>query len=78
LTIEGGRHGVRILENTKAFAKVSIKKSNRWYHIDSASRDKKYQALINDVEIEGSDRGIFAEKRYQIINMISTIIKRRC
>lgn len=72
VTIDGGRHGVRILENSKAgLYKVNIKNSDRdGIHIDSASRDKKHRALINDVEIEGSDRaGIFSEKRdIMIIN----------
>ena len=66
LTIEGGRHGVRIEDDAKAkIYKVKIKKSNRdGIHIDAATRDKKHRALIDNVEIEGSDRaGIYSEKR---------------
>lgn len=66
LTIEGGRHGVRVLEDAKAkIYKVNIKKSDRdGIHIDSAKRDKKHRALIDSVEIQGSDKaGIFSEKR---------------
>ena len=66
LTIEGGRHGVRVLEDAKAkIYKVNIKKSNRdGIHIDSASRDKKHRALIDSVEVQTSARaGIFSEKR---------------
>ncbi len=70
LTIQGGRHGVRILENAKAkIYKVKIKESGRdGIHIDSAPRDKKHRALIDDVEISKSARsGIFSEKRDIVI-----------
>lgn len=70
LTIEGGRHGVRILEDAKAkIYKVNIKKSDRdGIHIDAASRDKKHRALIDTVEVKESARaGIFVEKRDIVI-----------
>ncbi len=66
LTVEGGRHGVRVLEDAKVkIYKVNIKKSNRdGIHIDAAPRDKKHRALIDNVEIENNDRtGIYSEKR---------------
>lgn len=66
LTIEGGRHGVRVLEDAKAkIYKVTIKKSDRdGIHIDSAPRNKKHRALIDNVEIRDNARtGIYAEKR---------------
>ncbi len=66
LTIEGGRHGVRVLEDAKAkIYKVTIKKSDRdGIHIDSAPRDKKHRALIDSVEVRDSARaGIYSEKR---------------
>lgn len=70
LTIEGGRHGVRVLEDAKVkIFHVTVKKSNRdGIHIDSASRDKNHRVLIDDVEVRDNDRtGIFAEKRDIVI-----------
>ena len=70
LTIEGGRHGVRVLEDAKVkIYKVNVKKSNRdGIHIDSAPRDKKHRALIDSVEVQTSDRtGIYSEKRDIVI-----------
>lgn len=71
LTIDGGRHGVRILENAKVgISDILVKNSDRdGIHIDSASRrDKKHQVYIEDSEIRNSDRtGIYSEKRYVIL-----------
>ena len=66
ITIEGGRHGVRVLEDSKAHLyNVRIKESNRdGIHIDSAKIGKKKRVTIDKVEIEESDRaGIYSEKR---------------
>lgn len=66
LTVSGGRHGVRVLEDAKVKVyKVKIKNSDRdGIHIDAASRDKKHRALLDSVEISGSKKaGIFSEKR---------------
>lgn len=66
VTVSGGRHSVRVLEDAKVkLYKVKIKNSDRdGIHIDSAPRDKKHRALLDSVEIFGSKRaGIFAEKR---------------
>lgn len=75
ITIEGGRHGVRVLEDAKAkIFHVVVKKSNRdGIHIDSASRDKNHRVLIDDAEVRDNDRtGIYAEKR-DIVIINSTI-----
>ena len=66
LTVQGGRHGVRVLEDAKVkIYKVKVKKSNRdGIHIDAAPRDKKHRALIDTVEVRESARaGIYSEKR---------------
>lgn len=66
LTIDGGRHGVRITTDAKVkIYKVNIKDSDRdGIHIDSAPRDKKHRALLDTVEVQDSKRtGIFSEKR---------------
>lgn len=66
VTISGGRHGVRVLEDAKVkLYKINIKNSDRdGIHIDAAPRDKKHRALLDSVEIQGSKRaGIFSEKR---------------
>lgn len=66
VTIKGGRHGVRVLEDSKAHLyDVRITKSNRdGIHIDSADITKKKRVLIDKVEVDKSDRsGIFSEKR---------------
>ncbi len=70
LTVEGGRHGVRIEDDAKAkIYKVTVKNSNRdGIHIDAAKRDKKHRALIDAVEVRGSARaGIYSEKRDIVI-----------
>ena len=70
VTIKGGRHGVRIVDDAKAHIfDAVIKKSNRdGIHIDSASRDKKHRVLIDDVEVKDNDRaGIFSEKRFIVL-----------
>lgn len=76
ITIKGGRHGVRILEDAKAHIfDAVIKKSDRdGIHIDSAPRDKKHRVLIDKTKISDNDRaGIFAEKR-DIVLINSDII----
>lgn len=70
LTIEEGRHGVRIDEDAKAkLYKVVIKGSDRdGVHIDSAPRDEKHRALLDSVEISGSKRaGVYSERRDLVI-----------
>lgn len=70
LTVKGGRHGIRIAEDSKAVIyDVAVKGSNRdGIHIDSASRDKKYQVSISKTVVRNSDRaGIFSEKRNIVI-----------
>ncbi len=67
VTVKGGRHGIRVLEDGKAHIyDVHITKSNRdGIHIDSADVSKKKRVLINKVEVEKSDRaGIYSEKRF--------------
>ena len=66
VTVKGGRHGVRVLEDSKAHLyDVRITKSNRdGIHIDSADVSKKKRVLIDKVEIDKNDRsGIYSEKR---------------
>lgn len=70
ITISGGRHGVQVVEDAKVkLYKVQIKDSHRdGIHIDAAPRDAKHRALLDSVEIEGSDRaGIYSEKRDMVI-----------
>lgn len=70
VTVKGGRHGVRILEDAKAHIfDTVIKKSDRdGIHIDAATRDKKHQVIIDKVRIADNDRaGIFSEKRFIVI-----------
>ncbi|MDP3957332.1 MAG: right-handed parallel beta-helix repeat-containing protein [bacterium] len=70
VTVKGGRHGVRILEDAKAHIfDAVIKKSQRdGIHIDSAPRDKKHRVLIDKTKISDNDRaGIFAEKRFIVL-----------
>lgn len=70
LTVDGGRHGVRILEDSKAVIyDVVVKKSNRdGIHIDSAPLNKKYQIYIGKTEVKNNDRtGVYAEKRNIVI-----------
>jgi hypothetical protein len=70
VTVKGGRHGVRVLEDSKVHIfDVIVKKSDRdGIHIDAAPRNKKYQALIDDAKITDNDRaGIFSEKRTIIL-----------
>ncbi|MBP7060487.1 MAG: right-handed parallel beta-helix repeat-containing protein [Candidatus Moranbacteria bacterium] len=66
LTVEGGRHGVRVMEDAKVkIYQVKVKKSDLdGIHMDSATRDSKHRALIDSVEVENNDRaGIYSEKR---------------
>ncbi len=70
ITVKGGRHGVRILEDSKAHIfDVEIKDSDRdGIHIDAAPRDKKYRVLIDKAKISDNARaGIFAEKRFIVL-----------
>lgn len=70
LTVSGGRHSVRVLDDAKVkLYKVKIKNSDRdGVHIDAAPRDKKHRALLDTVEIYNSKRaGVFAEKRDIVI-----------
>lgn len=75
LTIKGGRHGVRILEDSKAHLyDLRITSSERdGIHVDSANVSSKKRVLIDKVEIEKSDRsGIYSEKR--LITVINSDI----
>lgn len=70
VTIKGGRHGVRIVDDAKAHIfEVVVKKSDRdGIHIGSAPRDKKHRVLIDTVEVKDNDRaGIFSDKRFIIL-----------
>ncbi len=70
ITVKGGRHGVRILEDSKAHLfDVEIKGSDRdGIHIDAAPREKKYRVLIDKAKISDNARaGIFAEKRFIVL-----------
>ncbi len=70
VTVKGGRHGVRVLEDSKAnIYDVRITKSNRdGIHIDSAEVSKKRRVLLDEVEVDKSDRaGIYSEKRSLVI-----------
>lgn len=70
ITVKGGRHGVRILENAKVHIfDAIIKESDRdGIHIDSGPSNKKHRILIDGSTIKSNDRaGIFSEKRYLII-----------
>lgn len=70
ITVTGGRHGIRVLENAKVkIYKVKVKKSDRdGIHVDAAPRDKKHRALLDSVEIAESRRaGLFSEKRDIVI-----------
>lgn len=70
VTVKGGRHGVRVLEDSKAHIyNVHITKSNRdGIHIDSAEVAKKRRVLLDKVEVDKSDRaGIYSEKRSLVI-----------
>lgn len=70
ITVKGGRHGVRILEDAKAHLyDVVVKDSSRdGIHIDSAPRDKKHQVIIDKAVIKENARtGIYAEKRFIVL-----------
>lgn len=76
LTVDGGRHGVRIVEDSKAIIyDVVVKNSNRdGIHIDAASLNKKYQVSISKTDVKNNDRaGIYAEK-HNIVIMDSNIV----
>ena len=67
ITVKGGRHGVRVLKNSRVHIfDAVIKKSDRdGLHIDSAPRNKKYRVLIDETKISNNDRaGIFSKKRF--------------
>lgn len=76
ITIEGGRHGIRVKEDAKAdIIDVLVKKSDRdGIHIDrSDKRDKKHRVYIEDSEIRESDRtGLYSERHYVV--MVNTEI----
>lgn len=70
ITVKGGRHGVRVLEDARVhILDAVIKGSDRdGVHIDSGSRDNKHRVLIDETTISDNDRaGIFSEKRYVIL-----------
>lgn len=64
VTVKGGRHGIRVLEDGKAHIyDVHITKSNRdGIHIDSADVSKKKRVLINKVEVEKAIVLVFIPK----------------
>lgn len=70
LTIDGGRHGIRVDEDAKAnIIDVLVKNSDRdGIHIDASDkRDEKHRVYIEDSEIRNSDRaGIYSEKHYVV------------
>ncbi len=76
ITVEGGRHGIRVKEDAKAdIIDVLVKKSDRdGIHIDqSDKRDKKHRVYIEDSEIRESDRtGLYSERHYVV--MVNTEI----
>lgn len=70
VTVKGGRHGIRVLEDARAHVyDVKIKKSDRdGIHIDKGSRSDKNRVLVDKVKISGSAKaGIFSERRHVVI-----------
>lgn len=70
ITIKGGRHGVKVLEDAKVHIfDAVIKDSDRdGIHIESGPRNKKHRILIDESTIKNNDRaGIFSEKRYIVL-----------
>ncbi|OGI15511.1 MAG: hypothetical protein A3E38_01015 [Candidatus Moranbacteria bacterium RIFCSPHIGHO2_12_FULL_54_9] len=70
LTVKKGRHGIRILEDSKAHIfDVVVKDSDRdGIHIDAADRDKKHRVLIDKTKVMDSKRaGIYSEKRFIVL-----------
>lgn len=70
VTVKGGRHGIRIVDDAKAHIfEVVVKKSHRdGIHMGSAPRDKKHRVLLDTVEVKDNDRaGIFSEKRFIVL-----------
>jgi len=71
LTIDGGRHGIRVKEDAKVkILSVLVKNSDRdGIHIDaSKSRDKKHEVYIEKSEVQNSDRtGIYSERHYVVL-----------
>lgn len=71
LTIDGGRHGIRVDENVKAnIIDVLVKNSDRdGIHIDASDkRDERHRVYIEDSEIRDSERtGIYSEKHYVVM-----------
>jgi hypothetical protein len=70
VTVKGGRHGIRVVEDAKAHIyDVTVKESSRdGIHIDAAKTDKKHRVLIDTVAVNDNARaGIFSEKRFVVI-----------
>ncbi len=70
ITVKGGRHGVRVLEDAQVhILDAVIKKSDRdGVHIESAPRDNAHRVLIDETTISDNDRaGIFSEKRFILL-----------
>lgn len=70
VTTEGGKYGVDILEDSAVhlYDCVISKADRDGIYIQSASKDKKYRALLDTIEIRKSGRaGIFAEERFTVV-----------
>lgn len=71
VTIEKGRHGIRVEKNAKAHIfDVLINGSDRdGIHIDeSRKKDKKHRVLIDKVELKKNGKaGIYSEERFVVI-----------
>jgi len=66
VTVKGGRHGVRVVEDAKAtIYNVIIKDSKRdGIHADKARNEKSKQLVIDKVQIHDNElAGIYSEKR---------------
>lgn len=70
VTVKDGRHGIRVLEDSKAHVyNVLVDGADRdGIHADSASRDKKHRLYLDKVEVKGSGKaGIYSEKRFIVV-----------
>ena len=70
ITVKGGSHGVRIVENAKAhiFDAIIANNDRDGIHIDSAPLDKKNRVLIDKTLVKYNGRtGIYSEKRFIVL-----------
>jgi hypothetical protein len=76
LTVKGGKHGIQVVEDAEATIYDVVVKDSEGdgIHIDSGSREKKYQVVVSESKAKDNDKaGIYVGKKRNVVIVDSEV-----